>query len=600
MSTPPPPPPGSLPLSNNNSKISPPPPSGGPPPPSAPIHCNKPTKKLLENRIEWNKVTSVRSSDAGCVFIVEVMTNDETKETETVVVKGTTTVVQEIFANLLYKELKINSPRFKIIQFTEGNQFYYMQRVLEERVAKSGGSKFKVQREINRPFIIVMEYFENIQDFYQMHPQLISEANYKSIINSPELLFEICKIIVADVIINNWDRLPIIWDNDGNAGNLLFQFTKTNSNIDPKRVKILAIDQAITPITNEKQYKMYQNKIIKLVEDLISPKHTEGSPSSKYRSFIEMIHQVDIGEEGLDNFKIAMIKATLHILDVLQYSESDQAKEEEEKRREGKEGGAEGVFNSKLSNIIIENVYKKVESICISDWEKVFETGLKSVHIPFILSNLSTINRYRDQLFSSLYSLEDKKLYSKYNLSIKMQPQISLIQNGNHSPYLKVTCVQISSIDALDAVNYVHHFFANERKEIYPEKGGNRNIDQEFDLNDYRSDHYHQCTNIIVFPELGISYHMERRQKEFSFDHRTIKMFKEVSNQYNCLIVWGSSIESTVDSSVAYNTSLITGPNDFVQYYRQQRLVMTHLTPGLLLFSYIIFNIYYYYYLMLF
>lgn len=25
-----------------------------------------------------------------------------------------------------------------------------------------------------------------------------------------------------DVLINNWDRLPIIWDNDGNIGNIMF------------------------------------------------------------------------------------------------------------------------------------------------------------------------------------------------------------------------------------------------------------------------------------------------------------------------------------------------------------------------------------------
>lgn len=34
------------------------------------------------------------------------------------------------------------------------------------------------------------------------------------------------KIISFDVLINNWDRFPLIWNNDGNFENLLF----TNNN----------------------------------------------------------------------------------------------------------------------------------------------------------------------------------------------------------------------------------------------------------------------------------------------------------------------------------------------------------------------------------
>jgi hypothetical protein len=34
-------------------------------------------------------------------------------------------------------------------------------------------------------------------------------------------LTQMGRIIALDVLLNNWDRLPVIWDNEGNWGNLI-------------------------------------------------------------------------------------------------------------------------------------------------------------------------------------------------------------------------------------------------------------------------------------------------------------------------------------------------------------------------------------------
>jgi len=44
-------------------------------------------------------------------------------------------------------------------------------------------------------------------------------------------LINIGRIIAADILMNNNDRFPLIWDTDGNYGNILFE-VKTDEKVD--------------------------------------------------------------------------------------------------------------------------------------------------------------------------------------------------------------------------------------------------------------------------------------------------------------------------------------------------------------------------------
>jgi hypothetical protein len=51
-------------------------------------------------------------------------------------------------------------------------------------------------------------------------------------------------LVALDGLINNFDRVPLLWDNDGNTANLLLQLDDN----DEARVSVIGIDQAVTAI----------------------------------------------------------------------------------------------------------------------------------------------------------------------------------------------------------------------------------------------------------------------------------------------------------------------------------------------------------------
>ena len=48
-------------------------------------------------------------------------------------------------------------------------------------------------------------------------------------------LINLGKIIAADIVVNNPDRMPMIWDNHGNSSNLLFEIN-TDEKIDDEKI----------------------------------------------------------------------------------------------------------------------------------------------------------------------------------------------------------------------------------------------------------------------------------------------------------------------------------------------------------------------------
>ena len=619
---PPPLPPLSPPHVEDEEEIPPLPSSLLPPPPFSGflVHQKQQQRGKIINaqKIEWNNVQAVRSSDAGSVFFVDILMSpsppieynndkndnkndkyidknidnndiknenkdkedietivkeEEVKEEvvediETIVVKGSSTVVQEMFGNMLYKELRIPSPTIKLIQFSDGAPYHTMIRKIKEVSDPENGSLIKVERELNRPFILAMEYFPLLKDFYHLHPSLIGPSNCKKLFQSEKILRQLGKIIAADVIINNWDRLPIIWDNDGNATNLLYQFAYLpldlnllNDNnqlefreIDVNNVKIISIDQAISPIINPNQYLLYQKRIERMIDHLVKEGYEEESPSGRFRKFILDIHSFDIGEEGMEGFRIAMIEGVLEIASMLEVEP------------------ARGMGDGEVKVIRrLKGVFDRLSGMCKEDKEKVFENGMRMVSLSFIMDNLSIYHDNRERLQSALDKWKDRKLMKKHSLSLCKPPQFS--PSSPSSPFLKVTLFQCSSFDISSLSSFLHSFFATQRKEMYNDNNDNK---------EYDGDGYEQMANILVFPELFLSHtYKSERADEFNYEQEIVKQMQSISDQYDCLIIWGSAIEQVKKPTMrTYNTTLITGPNGWKEVYRQRKLVMQYLTPG--------------------
>jgi len=78
-------------------------------------------------------------------------------------------------------------------------------------------------------------------------------------------LHDIGSLMAFDVLLNNWDRIPLIWDNEGNSGNFLFVKN------DLQR-PLVGIDQSCIAIVNwgpsKKGFDEYMTKVRALLQEL--------------------------------------------------------------------------------------------------------------------------------------------------------------------------------------------------------------------------------------------------------------------------------------------------------------------------------------------
>jgi len=134
------------------------------------------------------------------------------------VVKSTTHAAPEYFTNLLYRKLGINVPAMRVVQWSNGEY----QRMVEEMKLccySEVKTKTKVRRELDRAYALLMEYIPGFS-IMDIGPARLSAA--LNLPNSVSLLHQIGRIVAGDLLVNNSDRIPLVWHNNGNPNNLLF------------------------------------------------------------------------------------------------------------------------------------------------------------------------------------------------------------------------------------------------------------------------------------------------------------------------------------------------------------------------------------------
>ncbi|CAJ1347203.1 unnamed protein product, partial [Effrenium voratum] len=100
------------------------------------------------------------------------------------------------------------------------------------------------------------------------------------------------RLTAFDCLINNLDRLPIIWDNDGNLKNLMVEVSETGM------PRVVGIDQAVRGISSEPGLAKY----VQSVRELVRATGNTGWPQSRYVRRLEQVVQ--------DNFQG---KFTVHV-----------------------------------------------------------------------------------------------------------------------------------------------------------------------------------------------------------------------------------------------------------------------------------------------
>lgn len=287
-----------------------------------------------------------------------------------VVVKGSSTVVQEIFALELAYLLKINTPKHYIVAFTQP-EFSKIQYILAQKV---GSRAAVVKKELNRPFLMVMEkingnsIFSAVSNESDRSPKGVQEV-VKKYLNNKENLQHIGKIMVLDVMLNNLDRIPLIWDNEGNLENLLFSNDGNGNHL------VFAIDQAIYPVSKllEKNYNAYLDKTRNLVKDITAKdwKLSPDSPLDKVKCSFKLWTGYDLTDSN--------IYAIRHgILETMQFVISNISKES------------------------LHDLKMKISKIGRIDWAGVFKTGMNAINLTFLEDLLEILQGNEKEITQAL------------------------------------------------------------------------------------------------------------------------------------------------------------------------------------------------------
>jgi hypothetical protein len=237
--------------------------------------------------------------------------------------------------------------------------------------------RYVIRLSMDRPFILLQEYIPAItlDKIGEKRAERCLSTNYA---DASSRLINIGRIVASDIFMNNMDRFPVIWDNDGNSGNILFE-VKTDEKIDddlllePNYIDLnfnnsVAIDTICYCIDESDRYGLRgAEKYMKKVEDfleqlfmdlkvIISGKHSVNTyeyPSMKRLSaFIHTHSAYDI--RGRSLFRII-------------------------------EGIVIGFFNIKNMGMeVVQQVYDHTSTAITKDWKGVWSNGVEALRLNFL------------------------------------------------------------------------------------------------------------------------------------------------------------------------------------------------------------------------
>lgn len=150
--------------------------------------------------------------------------------------QGAITSPAELYCSLLYKQFNVAAPQMRVLGMPEW-------RSLVDELGKvcftSPGAGDHLQSRGLQRGAVLQEVGPGVT---LKHPSI---AGYLAdAIAGPKLLHELGRIIALDMLVNNFDRSPMIWSHEGNANNILIK-------VDPDGTVIVsAIDQGVSTIVD--------------------------------------------------------------------------------------------------------------------------------------------------------------------------------------------------------------------------------------------------------------------------------------------------------------------------------------------------------------
>mmetsp|Transcript_69081 Transcript_69081/g.131784 ORF Transcript_69081/g.131784 Transcript_69081/m.131784 type:complete len:594 (-) Transcript_69081:170-1951(-) len=219
------------------------------------------------DRIDWSACVGVQRSDDGSEGVLFV----ELPGKRAVVVKAPVHVASEMFGNVLCGQLGVMCPNVRLVTIASNEGRSLLEALVRADEWRDPEERRVLRMLSGRPLLLVIEYVQAQElasmflpasrawskEAFGLHPG-DSPASLSD--RGKEVLRSLGTFVALDMIINNFDRLPCVWDNQGNAGNLMF----AKGTYEP-----LSIDNMVCciPPQNEKAIAKYLDRVREVVAD---------------------------------------------------------------------------------------------------------------------------------------------------------------------------------------------------------------------------------------------------------------------------------------------------------------------------------------------
>lgn len=308
-----------------------------------------------------------------------------------VVVKGCSFIVQDYFAYLLSRKLNVPSPNTRVVQYSD-KEFkkiiHYMRSVsYTERYITN-----RINCELDRPFFLVMDYIPSL------HFLTLGQSRAKTCLGRDsrighQRLRTIGEIVAFDVWINNSDRVPVIWSNDGNPNNFVIEMNPagltTEQALDPDFYVdmggIFAIDFSTVCIEHIGRRREYLRRVNYCVRAVMG-------------DLRQILNGGAIGLSAMESMLKVKDFFVLHCGVKLEKAQLFQVLK----------GTAMGFYRiSSVENSDLHDIFESIRQFPIEDRMNIWANGVGSLEIDFYLEIQSGIKEVLEEFGDALRVLRD-------------------------------------------------------------------------------------------------------------------------------------------------------------------------------------------------
>jgi hypothetical protein len=248
-----------------------------------------PPIKDIDN-IEWKNALGVQRSSSGSEGVWFVSTPQGS-----VVVCSKSTIAIDMFSSSLSRRFGLNSPRMRCVrqQDEEGKLIYSTLLSLDQ---KRNVGEHSVQVGLNKTYFQVMEYVQSVELGSLTYEQAVKIFGVMGTLSAAgkQVLHEMGEMIGFDSLINNSDRLPFVWQNNGNAANVLLALDEKNAC--GRIVVIDSLVSCINPKMHLAGFHAYLEKIKNATKHLCETPHEEYPSIAQAREMIR--HETSLSQSS--------------------------------------------------------------------------------------------------------------------------------------------------------------------------------------------------------------------------------------------------------------------------------------------------------------